>query len=175
MEGHRVQKKTKKGPDNPKKKGLWIGIGAAAVVVVGAYVGLCAWVGSSPTILKGVTVGGVPVGGMTQEQAKSTLEQGMEQSQALTVPLEYGTWSGSIQGSAMRLDGEECAKQAWQAGRSNFILQGGAYLSSLLGADRDVDLVLDWSEDGQKQLNTLLDEADELAGGGITQAAYVIS
>ena len=174
MEGNRVQKKTRKGPDNPKKKGLLIGIGAAAVVIVGAYVGLCAWVGSSPTILKGVTVGGVPVGGMTQEEAKSTLEQGMEQSKGLTVPLEYGTWSGSIQGSAMNLNGEECAKQAWEAGRSNFILRGGAYLGSLLGMSRDVDLVLDWSEDGQKQLDTLLDEADQLAGGGITQAAYVI-
>lgn len=174
MKGTRVQKETKKGPDNPKKKALLIGIGAAVIVLAGAYAGLCAWVGSSQTILKGVTVGGVSVGGMTQEQAKSTLEQSMDEIKSLTVPLEYGTWSGSIQGSALSLNAEDCAKQAWEAGRSNFIVQGGAYLGSLLGMNQDVDLVLDWSEDGQTQLNALLDEADQLAGGGITQAAYVI-
>lgn len=174
MEGNRVQKETKKGPDNPKKKALLIGIGAAAVVVVGAYAGLCAWVGSSPAILKGVSVGGVSVGGMTQEQAKSALEDSLDQVKDLTVPLEYGTWSGSIPGTALSLNAEDCARQAWETGRSNFILQGGAYLGSLLGMDQEVDLSLDWSEDGQKQLNALLDEADQLAGGGITQAAYVI-
>ena len=174
MKGTRVQKETKKGPDNPKKKALLIGIGAAVIVLAGAYAGLCAWVGSSQTILKGVTVGGVSVGGMTQEQAKSTLEQSMDEIKSLTVPLEYGTWSGSIQGTALSFNAEDCAKQAWETGRSNFIVQGGAYLGSLLGMNQDVDLVLDWSEDGQTQLNALLDEADQLAGGGITQAAYVI-
>lgn len=174
MEGNRVQKERKKGPDNPKKKALMLGIGAAAVVVVGAYAGLCAWVGSTPTIMKGVHVGGVSVGGMTQEQAKSTLEQSLDQVKDLTVPLEYGTWSGSIQGTALSLNAEDCARQAWETGRSNVILRGGAYLGSLLGMKQDMDLDLDWSEDGQKQLDALLDEADQLAGGGITQAAYVI-
>ena len=47
MEGSRVQKNGAKGPMNPKKKMLLLGIGAAVVVLAGAYVGLCAWVGSS--------------------------------------------------------------------------------------------------------------------------------
>ena len=130
------------------------------VVLAGAYVGLCAWVGSSQTILKGVTVGGVSVGGMTQEQAKSALEEGMEQAKNVSLPLEYGTWSGSIQGSALSLDAEAGAKQAWEAGRSNFIVQGGAYLGSLMGMSQDVELSLDWSESGKQELNALLDEAD---------------
>ena len=174
MEGSRVQNNGAKGPMNPKKKKLLIGIGAAAVVVVGAYVGLCAWVGGSQTIMKGVHVGGVSVGGMTQEQAKSTLEQSMTQAKSVTLPVEYGTWSGSISGSALSLEADDCVRQAWEAGRSNFLLQGGAYLSSLMGMKQDVDLVLDWSESGKEELNALLDEADQLAGGGITEAAYVV-
>ena len=174
MEGSRVQKNGASGPMNPKKKRLLLGVGAAVVVLAGAYVGLCAWVGSSQTILKGVTVGGVSVGGMTQEQAKSALEESMEQAQNVTLPVEYGTWSGSIQGSALNLNAEDCAKQAWEAGRSNFIVQGGAYLGSLMGMGQDVELSLDWSESGKQELNALLDEADQLAGGGITEAAYVV-
>lgn len=131
------------------------------------------WAGSQ-TIMKGVHVGGVSVGGMTQEQAKSTLEQSMTQAKSVTLPVEYGTWSGSISGSALSLEADDCVRQAWEAGRSNFLLQGGAYLSSLMGMKQDVDLVLDWSESGKEELNALLDEADQLAGGGITEAAYVV-
>ena len=174
MKGSRIQKDSAKGPGNPKKKFLLLGLGAAVVVVLGAYAGLCAWVGGSQTILKGVSVGGVSVGGMTQEQAQSALEDSMIQAQAVSLPLEYGTWSGSIQGSALELDAEDCAQQAWKTGRSSFLLQGGAYLSSLMGMDREVDLSLDWSQSGKQELKALLDEADQLAGGGVTQAAYVI-
>ena len=80
---------------NPKKKKLLIGIGAAAVVVVGAYVGLCAWVGGSQTIMKDVHVGGVSVGGMTQQQAKSTLEQSMTQAKSVTASGRRGKPAGA--------------------------------------------------------------------------------
>ena len=40
----------------------------------------------------------------------------------------------------------------------SFLLQGGAYLSSLMGMDREVDLSLDWSQSGKQELNALLEE-----------------
>lgn len=175
MEGKRVRNEGTKHPrkTNKKKNKLLLGLCAVVVVIVCAYVGLCAWVGSSQQILKGVTVGGVPVGGMTQEQAKTVLDESMEKATAITLPLEYGTWSGSIGGDALTLNTEDCARQAWEAGRGNFLFRGGAYLSSLLGMKRDVELSMDWTENGQTQLQALLEEADQLAGGGLTEAAYV--
>ena len=69
MEGQRVEKKLGGG-----SKKIWIIVGAAAGVLLAAYLGLCAWVGSMDTIFPNVSVLGVDVSGMTQEQAKTALE-----------------------------------------------------------------------------------------------------
>ena len=108
---------------------------------------------------------------MTRKQAQSALEQSLSDVSELEVALEYGTWSGSLRADTRTIDKEDCANQALQAGRSNFFLQCGAYLGSLMGMGQEVGVVLDGGQEGQGQCDAVMDEADQLAGGGITQAA----
>lgn len=156
------------------KKAALIAGGAAAVVLC-AYAGLCAWVGSSDAILNHVSVGGVDVSGMTQSQASQALEDSMSQAKgAMEVDLSYGTWQGVLSGSAAQLDAQACAQAAWEVGRENFLLQGGAYLSHLMGGAQDIDPVVTWTQSGESELNALLDEADQQVSGTTTLATYAV-
>ena len=68
MEGQRVEPKLAGGG---KGKKIAIAAGIVLGVLACAYVGLCAWVGSSGAIFPHTVVGGVDVSGMTVEQAAS--------------------------------------------------------------------------------------------------------
>ena len=78
MEKQHVPQRVAKNSNQTKKIALLAAGGAVAVLLAG-YLGLCAWVGNSPAILDGVSVAGVPVGGLTREQALETLESRLEQ------------------------------------------------------------------------------------------------
>ena len=164
-----------KDPDlNKKKKIALIAAGGVAVVLLGGYLGLCAWVGSSSAILNGVSVAGVPVGGMTREQALAALEEQLGQVSDVTVPLEYGPWEGEITAAAVQVDDQATVSQAWQTGREHFLLQGGGYLAHQFGAENDIDLVLAWTESGKTELEEKMDEADLQVGGALTNATYAV-
>ena len=90
MTGQRVEKK----PGGGAKK-IWIIAGAAVGILLCAYLGLCAWVGSSDKIFPNVSVLGVDVSGMTQSQAQAAVEEALEQEgDQISVVLRYGDWSG---------------------------------------------------------------------------------
>ena len=174
MEDLHVPKRVAENP-NPKKKIALIAAGSAAVVLLGGYLGLCAWVGGSPDILKGVSVAGVPVGGMSRQEALAALDENLGQvSGQVTLPLEYGHWAGEITAAAVHADEQATAEKAWQTGREHFLLQGGAYLAHLLGAENDLDLALAWTDAGRAELEEKMDEADLLVGGSLTNASYAV-
>ncbi len=174
MEDLHVPKRVAENP-NPKKKIALIAAGSAAVVLLGGYLGLCAWVGGSPDILKGVSVAGVPVGGMSCQEALAALDENLGQvSDQVTLPLEYGHWAGEITAAAVHADEQATAEKAWQTGREHFLLQGGAYLAHLLGAENDLDLALAWTDAGRAELEEKMDEADLLVGGSLTNASYAV-
>ena len=151
-----------------------IAAGCAAAVLLAAYLGLCAWVGGSPNILKGVSVAGVPVGGLTREQALETLEDNLGQVSSVALPLEYGPWEGEITAAAVRVDDQATVAQAWQTGRENFLLQGASYLSHQLGAEDEIGLTLAWTDAGKTELEAKMDEADLQVGGALTNATYAV-
>ena len=128
MENVHTPKRVAAQPGRRRKIAL-IAAGCAAAVLLAAYLGLCAWVGGSPNILKGVSVAGVPVGGLTREQALETLEDNLGQVSNVALPLEYGPWEGEITAAAVQVDDQATVAQAWQTGRSSFLLQGASYLS----------------------------------------------
>ena len=84
---------------------------------------MCACVDSSPTILLGVSAAGVPVGGMTQEQALSALEENLGQVSNVALPLEYGPWEGEITAFAVRVDDQATVAQAWFAWGDTYALE----------------------------------------------------
>ncbi len=169
MEGQRVEKT----PGRPKK--AFIIAGAVLAVLVGAYVGLCAWAGQSQRIFPHTSVAGVDVSGMTEDEAAQVLSQQLEQAaDQVSLPLSYGHWSGRLEGGAVELDAGAWAHSAWQAGREHFFLQGGTYLGHLMGKNSDLAPSFTLSQSGQQQLAQLMDEADELVGGALTDASYAV-
>ena len=123
MEGQRLEKK-------PHGRGKKIGIiaGVTVGVLLCAYLGLCAWVGSMDTIFPNVSVLGVDVSGMTGEQAQAAVSQALDQSgDQVSAVLRYGDWSGSITASQMKEQWSDVAEPATHVGRGNFLTQGGLY------------------------------------------------
>ena len=156
MEGARVEK-----PQAGGRGKLALGIAAGVVGILAAgYLGLCAYVGTGSAVLPNVELGGISVGGMSQEQAQTTVEEqvGAHMNQT-AVQLRCGDWSGEYTGGAV-VDGAASAEQAMAQGRESFPLQGFAYLRSLLGGANRLDLSLSLDEAGERQLDALLDEAD---------------
>ena len=80
MDGQRVEKTPGKG-----KIGLIVAA-VLAVLLVGGYLGLCAWVGTSSQIMPGVSVAGVSLGGMTREQAGEVLAEELANSSGQLPP-----------------------------------------------------------------------------------------
>ena len=173
MEEVHTPKRVAAQPGQRRKIAL-IAAGCAAAVLLAAYLGLCAWVGGSPNILKGVSVAGVPVGGLTREQALETLEDNLGQVSSVALPLEYGPWEGEITAAAVRVDDQATVAQAWQTGRENFLLQGASYLSHQLGAEDEIGLTLAWTDTGKSELEAKMDEADLQVGGALTNATYAV-
>ena len=174
MEETHVPQRLAERPGGKKKVALIV-VGGVAAVLLGGYLGLCAWVGSSSAVLRGVSVAGVPVGGMTKEQAVETLKDQLGQAAGqVAVPLEYGPWEGELPAGAVQIDEQATAEQVWQTGREHFFLQGGAFLAHSLGSETDLNLTLTWTEAGQADLEEKMDEADLQVGGALTDATYAV-
>ena len=170
MEGTRVQKPEGGGVG---KLALGITAGLAGVLAAG-YLGLCAYVGTGSTILPNVEIGGVDVGGMSQAQAQTALEEKIGAHMGgTTVQLNCGSWSGDYTGGAV-VDGGASVEQAMNEGRESFPLQGFAYLRNLLGGKSELDLSLTLDETGERELDRLLDEADRAVGGGVTLPTWQV-
>ena len=164
MAGERVQK----APGGRKK---WIIAAAAAVIVlVCAYLGLCAWVGTQG-VMPRVTAGGLDVSGMSVEQAAQRLEEAVqERSGNVAVTLRYGGWSGALTGADIQADCRGSAQAAWDVGRSNFFVQGASWLGHQMGVmSSQADLAVTLSD----RVDDMLDEADQ-EEGGVTNAQYMM-
>ena len=112
MEKQNVPQRAAEGSGSRKKIAAIVAACVAAVLL-GGYLGLCAWVGSSANIMAGISVAGVPVGGMSREQALETLEENLGQVANVTLPLEYGPWQGEITATAVQVDEQATVQQAW--------------------------------------------------------------
>lgn len=91
-------------------------IAAAGIVVFAAGGGF----GSSDTILEGVTIGGVSVGGMTEEEAQKKIEAYAEKLENRQVTIMVG--EDSVKASASELgyscDIKDCVEKAFRLGKT---------------------------------------------------------
>lgn len=169
MDGQRVEKKP---GDGGKKKKICIIAGAAAGLLLCAYLGLCAWVGSMDTIYPNVSVLGVDVSGMTLSQAQTAVEEALEQNgENIQLSLAYQYQNYTLSLADMGLDAADNARAAWQEGRGNFFLRGGSYLAHLAGMSRQAEPA--WSADEPQALADLVRQVEEEIGN-VTQASYAI-
>jgi len=168
MGGQRVKKESAK----PGRKGPVLAGGIAAALLAG-YIGLSAWVGMSDQVMPNVTVGGMDVSGMTQAQVQQMVETSMEQhSGNAQVSITRNGWSGTLDGSALELNGENVGQQAYQVGRSNFFVQGFQYVRHLLGGETEVGIPVSINEE---RFLALQDETEKAVGGSVTRAVYQVA
>ena len=166
MEGQRVEPKPAGGG---KGKKIAIAAGIVLGVLACAYVGLCAWVGSSGAIFPHTVVGGVDVSGMTVEQAASALDQAVAQhGDQMAGTITYGDWRGTVTADQMDYDWSASAQAAWQDGRDSFFAQGGLYLARLMGQEHRVTA---WSV-STDAVDRLVDQMQEEMGEDATAASY---
>ena len=122
--------------------------GAVIAVIVGvllaAYVAFCVWVGANGKVLPNVTIAGLDVSGMTQEEARTALKDAIDQhGDKAVVTVAYGEWNGSISLAEMPYQfpeyfGRRCAMDAVETGREFFLLNGFQYIRHLLGGSTEV-------------------------------------
>lgn len=168
MDGQRVEKKSER-----KGKKLWIAAGAAAAVVLCAYLGLCAWVGSVNTIFPNVTVLGVDVSGMTVEQAQAAVERALDESgDQVAVTLRYGGGMVSVTAQELREQWGDVAQPAYDVvSQGSFFTQGGRYLAHLLGVSHAVQIP---RSPENSALEQMLDRVENELGGDVTSASYQV-
>lgn len=114
--------------------GWWViaAVVVLAVIIVG-YVVLCNWV-NTEQIMPKTTVNGVDVGGMTQDQAETALEEDFQEkySQAeISVSANGEEYTVEL-GNVLELDCGELAKQALAPSQAQFLTRGFSYVKAAL-------------------------------------------
>ena len=171
MSGQRIEK-TPKGEHKKGRKGAVLA-GVAAAVVLCGYLGLCAWAGGRDAILPHVSISGLDVSGMTQDQAADALKNALaeESGDPITLNISCEGWSGQLSAADLAVDQEATVQAAMQAGECPFLARGGQYLAHLLGAGSQVELAL---QDQQPALTTLLEDMERQVGD-VTMAHWQVS
>lgn len=110
-----------------------LGIFAALVVIiVGAFWGVVTVEGRSPIVVPGVSVYGVQLGGLTEQECRKTVTELEARLRATPITVIQGdkTWQVELGLLGLRLDVDRITGQALEAGRSGF------YVSQLLERKR---------------------------------------
>jgi len=173
MEGRRLEA----SPSQPKKiKWGLIAAALAAVALASGYLGLCSWVGSSQKILPNVSIAGVDVSNMTQDQAQAAVEQAVAQyGGGATATLRWGEWSGSVSCAELQRDDGMCTALAMHVGRGSFPTRGFEYLRHLAGlASSSVPLTAGSLHLAQPALDKLLEKADREIGSGVRSYNWTV-
>lgn len=173
MEGQRVSKEG----GGPKK---WIiAVAAVVVVLLLAYLGLCAWVGQSGTVLPNTTADGVELGGLTREEARDRLEQTLNSREdgfqvSLTVSGHEGSYAFHADSPYIVVDAQAGAEAAWQSGREyGFLAQGWRLIASLV-AGNEVELPYQFTPLGESETELVLDQMDQDLGGGVKETTWEV-
>lgn len=135
------------------KLALMLG-GGLFVLLLAGYLALCGVAASkSDRVLPNTTVAGIAVGGMTQSEVASTLQEAQkswstQQDAYLLFGVEGGgseTLTVQVPANYLALDDAATAERVWEEGslQGNVLLQGAQYLRSLLGEQSIAPIYVD--------------------------------
>lgn len=148
-------------PSGKGKKIALIAVGAAAAVLLAGYLVFCLLAASRQTILPGVQVMGVPVGGMTIAQAAQVLDERAdaycrETRISLLIDGEEAA-QASLSQLGAGVSGQDAAQKAFDSGHAgNFFSNGWHYITALV-KKHEIGPPLSYTASGVK------DGADALA------------
>ncbi len=164
-----------KGMGNDKKMALVVSGGIVALIVL-VYLGLCIYVGASRGILPGVWASQVDLGGLTQEEAASTMDSWIEQAYADAVyDLRCADSTARLNGNIAYLDSAAVAEDAYMVGRSEtFLKRGAVILSHLLGGKTQVDCPVELNDSGKEQMERALLELSEAERVALVETVWTV-
>lgn len=176
----------------PQKKGLpgaakaAIALLATVAVLFAGYTGLCAWVGAK--IPEGTTVelqpGGqtLSLGGLSTTQAKELLAQSMQVDESLSLTVTCAGQQDVVSAQVLAPDPDALLQTLASAEdlaiSRPFLTRGLGFLLDRTSAAKPTQLRLDctyrFSEEGEAQVDALLDKLGKAAETSPTEPAYTL-
>ena len=121
----------------PGKKGLLWVLLILAVLLVGGYLGLCAYADAADVFYPGMNINGIGVGGMSAAEAQKTLEDGLSARTVMLNDAASGELLAELPLMELGYDAEDFAGDAqfWLESQQSeqFMMKGWTYLQFLLG------------------------------------------
>ena len=157
---------------------------AVLVLLIGAYLALCAWVSAGkilPNTTLTVTDHTLDLSGMTREQAEQTISQesgGWYPTSFQLTSSEYPQLSREITSDTplFQLDASALAAEAWSHGREQGFLGGGiAWLKATLGSGCAIEAQPQPSEKLEQLLTDLPGELTRALDSGLTESTYEVT
>lgn len=157
---------------------------AVLVLLIGAYLALCAWVSAGkilPNTTLTVTDHTLDLSGMTREQAEQTISQesgGWYPTSFQLTSSEYPQLSREITSDTplFQLDASALAADAWSHGREQGFLGGGiAWLKATLGSGYAIEAQPQPSEKLEQLLSDLPGELTRALDSGLTESTYEVT
>lgn len=150
----------------------WIIMGSIVCVLAAAYIGTCAWAAGRQTILPNVSVAGIDVSNMTEEQARDTVSAAADQAGgAIELTLDYEGISRTVSAADLTVDSEQSVRDAVAVGRGSFFTAGPRLLSHMLGRSSQVPLALTEDDSG---LTGFLDEMRQAVDAAAQNHGYQV-
>ncbi len=161
-----------KGPSLGGKIGIAV-VATLLALVIGGYFGLCAYVGSSSVILPNTTAAGVPLGGLSRDQARAKLSRETAARFAKqSISFSYPGGTAEVNGSSVEIDAEAVTQAAYRLGRENGFLGGGAaYLVAVFGGT-DVEAPVRFSQAGEQGVDDMVANIEDHLTQGVEQTTY---
>ena len=148
--------------------------GVLVAVLAASYLGLCTWVGASGTTLPGTTAGGMDLGGLTRTQVENRLEEELAQhytGKEITLQVEGANQSYAVSGSVLSVDTGAVTDAACGLSQGNFFSRGWRLIRSLVGGN-DIEVPLSYTQEGEAQVDTLLEQIESELGGGVQETTW---
>lgn len=147
--------------------------GAVLALLVGGYLGLCAYVKGSDVILPRTTASGVELGGLNGEQAQAKLTEEIDRRlSGQRVTFTYPGGTGQAQGAWLEVDAASTAASAFQLGREGgFLGGGGAYLAAFFGG-HEVAAPIRFSQEGEREVGDLVAEIEDHLTHKVEETSY---
>ena len=122
------------------KKRILLAAACTAGAILLIYLALCIYVGAARTVLPGVGVDELNLGGLTREQATYAVQQWAAQRyDGVTYTLQCGGSSAQLSGKHVVVDDAVVARNAYLVGRSEpFLKRGAVILAHVFGRHTNI-------------------------------------
>ena len=108
---------------------------------------------NSNKIVKGVSIKGIDVSGMTQEQAKQTIEQALSSKTEQKLPIKYKDYESTIDPKLIEVnyDIKNAVEEAFKIGRNGNIFSNNYEILNTMLGKKDIDVKMTLNEETAKK------------------------